>query len=1343
GVIADQVVYAFNGTGTTYTGLSATTGPAGEPAAFQLAYGDYLFRSDDVNGTQYWTSTVCDVPTCTAASLVMPVMGAVDVTVEDANGTIANQTVYAFDGTGTTYLNLSATTGAAGEPAAFILPAGDYLFRSDDVNGTQYFTATVCDVPTCTAVTLTMPVIEQVDVTVIDWANNPLPDQTVYAFDDTTYTGLSSITDGAGLASFNLPAGDYRFATDVYGIRHYSDTANHCTVPGCGSATLTVQATTLPANTCTSTGPTSRTCDLWATTGTISMPDGNSYPIWGYSDSATGPAQLPGPMLIVNEGETITINLVNDLTEDTALYFPGLEMVPDLTGAAANGGTTSYTFIATRPGTFQYEAGLLPNTQHQVPMGLFGGLIVRPSTPNQAYNDADSAFNDETLLILSELDPALNTSTDPSTFDMRYFSPKYWLINGKAYPETQEIPTATGNTLLLRYINAGSMYHTMSLLGLDQEKFAVDGNPYPYRRSVVADVVGAGETKDMIVDIPVSTPDGAMLALYDSSLLLHNNNDTGLGGMMTFITTAAGTPGADTTGPAITNMLVAPTPTDGTLDVALTATASDAATGGAAILAAEYYIDDTNGIPVAMTAADGTFDTTTENIEATILAATVDGLSPGDHTIYVRGQDALGNWGAFNIATLRIEQTGSGPTTKSLTLVHNATAGDVDVLLSGTADDSATGNSIITDARYTIDAMGPFTLTVNLPIPIASIDATIPAATLSTLAEGIHTVTVESRDEFLWGAAETIDLKIDHSGPNTTNVVVAPNPNNGTVPINPSLYAARLDATITDPLSGAVNSNIYRAEFFINDTCDDGTGIPMYARDGVFDSPTENAYALISLVNINALGSGTHDILVHGRDNSGNWGACTTTQLVIDQGLPTVTGTNAAPNPTAGAATVSLTAVATEVGATIDVAEWFVDADPGQGNGIPMTLAPNADWDLSATIDVSTWAIGTYTLYVRAHDVAGNWSTTDSVVLSVTDAAATYGVSMTPAADGSAGAADTIVTYILNITNDGNIIDTFDVVVSGNGWPTTAPATVGPLAAGATGQISVDVTIPATAVSGDSDVATVTVTSQGDAGQTAVSTLTTSVVTELLYFSTAGNTAVPGVGGTPDDANIYSWNGTTFNLVFDAVGAGLPANADIDAMKVIDADTIYMSFDVDGLSLIPGQDTVQDEDIVLYDAGTLSLFFDGSELGLNSNNGEDVDAFEILPDGSLLISAIGLFNTDPEFRRNLPDEDMVQCVPADSGPITSCDFNHYFDGSDVGFGDSNGEDINGVAVSNGNIYLTTVGGYSVPGLSGSSSDVIVCNGPTTGLATGCASLSMYFDGSVEGVSDQLDAIDLP
>ncbi len=73
------------------------------------------------------------------------------------------------------------------------------------------------------------------------------------------------------------------------------------------------------------------------------------------------------------------------------------------------------------------------------------------------------------------------------------------------------------------------------------------------------------------------------------------------------------------------------------------------------IAAAEYYIDappwQTGAVAHAMTAADGSFNSTIENVTATVSTT---GLAAGRHTLFVRGKDANNNWGAFSAVFLTI-----------------------------------------------------------------------------------------------------------------------------------------------------------------------------------------------------------------------------------------------------------------------------------------------------------------------------------------------------------------------------------------------------------------------------------------------------------------------------------------------------------------------------------------------------------------------------------------------------------------------------------------------------------------------------------------------------------------
>jgi FtsP/CotA-like multicopper oxidase with cupredoxin domain len=788
-------------------------------------------------------------------------------------------------------------------------------------------------------------------------------------------------------------------------------------------------AATLPAATCGLVGST-RTCNLYAKTGTLTLPAGSvpaSVPIWGYSDTAGGAATLPGPTLIVNQGEAVNIILTNvNLPSATSLGFPGQARIPDTTGVTAgNSATYSFSATALQPGTYLYEAGPTANGPAQVAMGLIGALIVRPSGgPGTAYGSAASAYNDEALLVLSEVDPAFNAA--PATFNLKYFAPKYWLINGKAYPTTDPIAVgAAGNTLLLRYVNAGLHQHSMGLLGLRQTVLATDGKPYLFTYRAVAETVPAGATLDTITTVPAAAPAGMQYPLYEAANHLDNNGArTGgtinFGGMLTFVTVAGSascTP--DTVGPLTSAVSATPNPTNGTVAVSLSANISDVASCGSNVDAAEYFIDTVgaNGTGIPM---GGTFGSPTASVNATLSVAFLGTLSSGNHTLYVHGHDAAGNWGPVASTVLNLDKL--GPTTNSLLLTPNPTNGTVNVNLDATGSDVGRGGANVDAAEYFIDTCPAVTtrgaaMTQNTPIPPATATtvhfvASIPAGTVLALSEGAHVVNVRSHDAVPgtpagnWGPCATITLNVDKTAPNTTGVLAEPNPTNGTIGVLVGDFLQeKLSATVSDPVAGGINSNIKAAEGFIdcmpptppppNPGCLNGTGIVFIPNDAVFNSPTEAVYAAFQLFGVQQLTQGRHTVYVHAQDAAGNWGAAASGFLDVDKTGPTVTSASATPNPTLGATSITLSASATDppTGGTplaapasnIVAAEWFDGADPGAGlgNAVTGSFGSSTVSNLSATINVSTWSLGTHNISIRAKDVAGNWGPVTVVLLNV------------------------------------------------------------------------------------------------------------------------------------------------------------------------------------------------------------------------------------------------------------------------------------------------------------------------------------------------------------------------
>lgn len=281
-----------------------------------------------------------------------------------------------------------------------------------------------------------------------------------------------------------------------------------------------------------------------ADAGRVSTPDGGNLLFWGFGDASGGmgaKAQYPGPTLIVNEGDTVTITLTNNLAEPVSLVFPGQEVTSHQAPifpsgdrkqlksvapeAAPNGGMRTYTFVASKPGTFYYQSG--SNQSIQLRMGLFGAIIVRPAQNGTthtitdadyrwlrglyteatgtsgtgitrdftqfAYNDGDGStgYDREYLFLLSEMDPAFHRWMEFGTpYDISKWKANYWFLNGRCGPDTMDMPNAMvlpyqpynamplmhpGEVVLARFINMGSDLHPFHTHGNHMRVVATDG----------------------------------------------------------------------------------------------------------------------------------------------------------------------------------------------------------------------------------------------------------------------------------------------------------------------------------------------------------------------------------------------------------------------------------------------------------------------------------------------------------------------------------------------------------------------------------------------------------------------------------------------------------------------------------------------------------------------------------------------------------------------------------------------------------------------------------------------------------------------------------------------------
>jgi hypothetical protein len=122
------------------------------------------------------------------------------------------------------------------------------------------------------------------------------------------------------------------------------------------------------------------------------------------------------------------------------------------------------------------------------------------------------------------------------------------------------------------------------------------------------------------------------------------------------LTFAVQRPGGDAVGPSVVpgSIAVDPNPVDNQQPANLTATVSDAGSGGSNVAAAEWSFGESPAPAGGGTAMTGSFGTPAVAVSAALATAT---FPTGSRKLWVRGQDAAGNWGAARALQVTVNGT--------------------------------------------------------------------------------------------------------------------------------------------------------------------------------------------------------------------------------------------------------------------------------------------------------------------------------------------------------------------------------------------------------------------------------------------------------------------------------------------------------------------------------------------------------------------------------------------------------------------------------------------------------------------------------------------------------------
>lgn len=296
-----------------------------------------------------------------------------------------------------------------------------------------------------------------------------------------------------------------------------------------------------------------------------------------------------------------------------------------------------------------------------------------------------------------------------------------------------------------------------------------------------------------------------------------------------------------------------------------------------------------------------------------------------------------------------------------------------------------------------------------------------------------------------------------------------------------------------------------------------------------------------------------------------------------------------------------------------------------------------------------------------------------------------------------------------------------------------------PIATTYTSQYSLQATIPESALT-TPGLYGVVVNNPAPGGGTSVArTFTLNASFAALSFS-IGQTSYNFAGGVAaNDEDLVRLDGGTYaySVPFRGSTVGLPASADISAFAVLPDGSYVMSFETN--TVIPGLQgaaSAEPQDVVRWNAGQWSVYFDGSDVGLSLYS-EGIDALHVLPDGRLLISTIDAFSVTGASGL---DEDLVAFTPVTLGANTAGTWAIYFRGADVGLEGAQ-EDLDGISVlADGSLLVSIQGVGSVPGITTVTGNDVLRFIPTTLGAPTSGSWQWYLSAASVSLAGSLDAL---
>ncbi len=251
--------------------------------------------------------------------------------------------------------------------------------------------------------------------------------------------------------------------------------------------------------------------------GSISLDDGNSMRIWGFTEGGGGMGMggsFPSPPMRVTQGQIVHTRLTVPMCCAHTIHHHGIEpdMYSDGVGHITwdvSATTYTYQWRASHPGTYFYHCHT--NTVLHAEMGMYGGIIIDPPEGPGTLYSGGPTYDQEVIWAVDELDSFWHTlgwtaGTCGSDVGLNDLNPDYFVITGvDGAQSAMDAPgiaatVRVGERLLARYICAGYYAQRLDFGGLVGTIHISDGRVLPRPVQVTGLRAHSAERYDIIFE---------------------------------------------------------------------------------------------------------------------------------------------------------------------------------------------------------------------------------------------------------------------------------------------------------------------------------------------------------------------------------------------------------------------------------------------------------------------------------------------------------------------------------------------------------------------------------------------------------------------------------------------------------------------------------------------------------------------------------------------------------------------------------------------------------------------------------------------------------------------------